>query len=61
MKIVRCKTVCIIQYCFVKTEEKQEYCMRLAYVCRKIPIKDKKWLDVSRNEYWAEQMTGLGG
>lgn len=41
----------------------QDYCMCLAYICRQIPIKDKleEWSAVSRNGYWAEQMSGLRG
>lgn len=46
-----------------KTNEgKQENWMCLACMCGRIPTKGKwaQWLAVSRNGYWAEQMTGLG-
>lgn len=63
MKIVKCRTACIIQYYFGEMEGEQDCCMCLAYICRQIPIKDKleEWSAVSRNGYWAEQMSGLGG
>lgn len=61
MKIVRCRTVCKIQHHFVKNERKQECCICLICICRKMPIKGKleHWLAVGRNGYWAEQVTEL--